>query len=78
MIDRCTNLTVDVDVEMRFHCGNVGSFRIVNIPCVWQWDEVSRDAACYWAAFDHIGENYNFDWMSIKCWSSSPVKEKVQ
>ena len=73
MTDRCTKLLIDVDVEMMFYCGKVETFHLGNIPCVWTWDEMSREAAEYWAAFDHIGDNYNFDWMSIKSWSSSPI-----
>ena len=75
MTNRCTNLLIDVDVEMMFASGNTESFRLGSIPCTWVWDEMSREAAEYWAAFDHIGNNYTFDWMSIKSWSGSPVKE---
>ena len=75
MTNRQTDLLIDVDVEMMFHCGKVETFRLGNIPCVWEWDEMSREAAEYWSAFDHIGDNYNFTAMSIKSWSSSPVKK---
>ena len=75
MTNRCTDLLIDVDVEMMLPSGKVEAFRLGNIPCVWTWDEMSREAAEYWAAFDHIGDNYDFDWMSIKSWSGSPVKE---
>ena len=74
--DRYTDLMVDVDVKMMFRCGKVETFRLGNIPCVWTWDEGSREAAEYWAAYDHIVYNYIFDWMSIKSWSSSPVDNK--
>ena len=37
--DRYTNILVDADVEMMFHCGEIEKFRIYNIPCVWVWDE---------------------------------------
>ena len=73
MNNRCTDLLIDVDVEMMLPSGKVENFRLGNIPCVWKWDESSREAAEYWAAFDHIGDNYNFDWMSIKSWTGSPV-----
>ena len=75
MTNRQTDLLIDVDFEMMFRCGEVEGFRLGNIPCVWKWDEMSREAAEYWAAFDHIRDNYDFDWMSIKSWSSSPVKK---
>jgi len=76
MTDRCTNLLISVDIEMMFYCGKVETFRLSDIPCVWTWDEMSREAAEYWSAFDHIGNNYNFDWMSIKSWVSSPVDNR--
>ena len=72
--DRYTNIVVDADVEMMFHCGKIESFRITGIPCLWIWDELTRDAAEYWSVWDHVGANYNFDWMSIKSWSGSPIK----
>ena len=73
--DRQTEIMVDADVEMMFHCGKIESFRINNIPCTWVWDDTSRDAAEYWAALDHISENYMFDWFTVKSWSGSPVKK---
>ncbi len=74
---RETEILVDVEVEMMFASGNTERFRLGDIPCLWKWDEMSREAAEYWAAFDHIGNNYTFDWMSIKSWTGSPVKEKT-
>ncbi len=74
---RETEILVDVEVEMMFASGNTERFRLGDIPCLWKWDEMSREAAEYWAAFDHIGNNYTFDWMSIKSWTGSPVKEKI-
>lgn len=72
---RETKLLISVDIEMMFASGNVESFRLSDIPCTWVWDEISREAAEYWAAFDHIGDNYKFDWFTIKSWTGSPVKE---
>ena len=72
---RETKLMISVDIEMMFASGKVESFRLSDIPCTWVWDEMSREAAEYWAAFDHIGDNYTFDWFTIKSWTGSPVKE---
>ena len=74
--DRYTHIMVDADVEMMYHCGEVANFRIENIPCLWVWDEMTRETAEYWAVWDYVGANFNFDWMSIKSWSGSPVKNK--
>ena len=72
---RETKLMISVDIEMMFASGKVESFRLSDIPCTWVWDEMSREAAEYWAAFDHIGDNYTFDWFTIKSWTGSPVNE---
>ena len=72
--DRYTHIMVDADVEMQYHCGEIASFRIESIPCLWVWDETSRETAEYWAVWDYVGANFTFDWMSIKSWSGSPIK----
>ena len=74
--DRYTNILVDADVEMMFHHGKPEptKIRIKDIPCLWVWDETSREAAEYWAVWDYVGATFTFDWMSIKSWSGSPVK----
>ena len=74
--DRYTNILVDADVEMMFHHGKPEptKIRIKDIPCLWVWDETSREAAEYWAVWDYVGANFTFDWMSVKSWSGSPVK----
>ena len=76
MIMSYTNIEVSVDVEMMFASGEVHSVRLSGIPCKWVWGETSRDAAEYWAALEHISDNYKFEWMSIKSWVGSPVKDK--
>ena len=75
-MERQTEIMVSVDIEMMFASGKVESFRLSDIPCTWIWDEMSREAAEYWAALDHVSDNYTYDWMSIKSWVGSPVKEK--
>jgi len=74
--DRYTNILVDADVEIMFHHGKPEptKIRIKDIPCLWVWDETSREAAEYWAVWDYVGATFTFDWMSIKSWSGSPVK----
>jgi len=71
-----TNIEVSADIEMMFASGNTENFRLSGIPCQWVWLEMSREAAEYWAVFDHVSNNYKFDWMSIKSWTGSPVKEE--
>ena len=73
--DRYTNILVDADVEMMLpDFGRIEKFRMCDIPCVWVWDESSREAAERMAVLNYIGENYIFDWVVIKSWSGSPVK----
>jgi len=75
---RYTEIMVEADVEMMYHCGEIETLNIRGIPCLWSWDETSRDAAEYWAIWDHVGAYYTFDWMSIKSWTGSPVKNTVE
>ena len=77
-MERQTRILVEADVEMMFETGEVESFRLANIPCTWIWDEMSRDCAEYWAALDHVADNYKYDWMTIKSWVGSPVKENLE
>ena len=72
-MERETELLVSADVEIMFASGKVHSFRLSDIPCTWTWDEMSRTACEYWAAFDYIGNTWhNYDWFSIKSWTGSP------
>ncbi len=73
--DRRTQITVEADVEIMYLNGYVDEKRITGIPCTWVWDEMSREAAEYWAVWEHVGANYTFEWMSIKSWVGSPVKK---
>jgi len=75
---RQTEIRVEADVEMMLASGKVESFRLADIPCTWIWDEMSRDAAEFWAALDHVSDNYTYAWMSIKSWVGSPVKENKE
>ena len=72
---RETHITIEAQVELQFSNGNVSHMTIENIPCLWRWDETSRDCAEYWAALDHVSDNYDFDWMTIRSWTGSPKKE---
>jgi hypothetical protein len=75
---RETKILVEAQVELMFDNGNVSHFKIKNIPCLWMWDETSRECAEYWAALDYVTDNFEFDWMSIKSWCGSPVKEEIE
>lgn len=73
-MERQTQILVDAQVELVFANGNVSHMTIENIPCLWLWDESTRDCAEYWAALDYITDHFDFDWMAIKSWSGSPIK----
>ena len=47
VFDRYTHIMVDADVEIMFHHGKPKptKIRIKDIPCLWVWDETSREAA---------------------------------
>jgi len=70
-----TDLLVSAEVEWMTDGGELSEFQISNIPCKWVWKDISRTAAEYWAVFDHVGDNYKFNWFTIRSWSSSPVKD---
>ena len=70
-----TDIMVEADVELMLADGKVERFRLPDIPCTWVWNETSRESAEYWAALDHVSSNYTYDWMAIKSWVGSPVKE---
>ena len=40
----------------------------------WVWDEISREAAEYWAVCDAVSETFgnNIDWFSVTAWGSKP------
>jgi len=72
---RQTEIMVEADVEIMYHNGYVDNKRLTDIPCVWVWDEMSREAAEYWAVWEYVGNSFTFEWMSIKSWVGSPVKK---
>lgn len=45
------------------------------VPFTWQWDEMSREAAEYWAAVDYVTHTHGPDWFSITAWGSSKAKD---
>lgn len=74
-MERKTELLVSADIEMMFSTGNSYSFRLSDIPCTWEWDEMSRAACEYWAAFEYVSNTWqNWDWFSIKSWTGSLAK----
>lgn len=75
---RETKILVEAQVELMFDNGNVSHFTIENIPCLWLWDETSRECAEYRATWNYVTDNFEFDWMSIKSWSGSPIKEEIE
>lgn len=72
---RQTNIMVEVEAILRLWDGSEERVVVSGIPCVWKWDEGSRDAAEYWAAAEHLSSIYKADWYSIVAWSGSPVRE---
>lgn len=74
-MDRKTNILVDADIIIRMReTGEEQNLTVDSIPCTWEWDESSRDAAEYWAVADWITDTFgnNIDWFSIKGWSGTP------
>ena len=71
--NRKTYLLVTADVEITYTSGKVMKLTMLDIPCVWNWDEMERESAEYWCVFKEIGDNWiNYKWFSILSWSSTP------
>ena len=78
-MNRQTRILVDADVTVRHReTSEEEALTLKNIECVWHWDDLSREAAEYWAVMDYLVDTFgnNIDWFSIKGWSGSPMKEK--
>ena len=70
-----TEILVGADIVIRVReTGEEQHLTVEGIPCMWVWNDGSRDAAEYWAVADWIAETFgnNIDWFSIKCWTGTP------
>ena len=74
---RQTLIMVEADVEIMYLNGYVDKITISDIPCQWLWDEMSREAAEYWAVWEYIRVDSEITIQSIKAWVGSPVKKVV-
>lgn len=45
--------------------------KVEGLPFVWEWDSMSRDSSAYWAVMKYIYENYDYDFTTIKWWSTT-------
>ena len=81
-MDRETRIFVDADVIIRHReTAKEESLTVKGIECAWHWDDLSGDAAEYWAVY-YAAAGYlaytfgnSIDWFSIKSWTGSPHKE---
>ena len=75
-----TDILVEADISLIIReTGEEQKLTVHNIPCTWVWEDISRDAAEYWAVADWIAETFggNIQSFSISCVVGSPVKEEV-
>ena len=56
---RSSKHTLDAEVEFTLRDGERRWLYVQDIPCVWQWDVLSREAAELWAVIEYISENFN-------------------
>ena len=67
---------VSAEVECTRKDGSTGVLQFKNIPLVWRWDVMSREAAELWAILDYVADNFDFESFSVVNYtSSSSVKE---
>lgn len=52
-------------------------FNVANVPVVWKWDDMSREAAELWAAIDYMAHTVGAEHFSIGSITSSPTKDEV-
>jgi|14BtaG_2_1085337.scaffolds.fasta_scaffold01777_12 hypothetical protein len=53
--------------------GKEDKVELSNIPMTWNPEEISRDAAVYWAVVDTVGSQFgnDVDWFSVVSYGSS-------
>ncbi len=56
--------------------GKEDKVELSNIPMTWNPEEISRDAAIYWAVIGAVQEHFEnqIDWFSVVAWGSSASK----
>tara|TARA_R110000868_G_scaffold382108_1_gene648609 strand:- start:559 stop:819 length:261 start_codon:yes stop_codon:yes gene_type:complete len=65
--------TLDAEVEFTLRDGERHKLYIQEIPCVWQWDVLSREAAELWAVIEYVAENFT-DYLDFSVVSVSSTK----
>jgi hypothetical protein len=68
-------LTIDAEITLRHReTGEEENLTVHGIEAIWQWDDLTRDAAEYWAVVDWIGQTFGnrIDWFSITSCTGSP------
>lgn len=80
-LTRTTEIMVEADIQIWVKGDTKAQeIRVKGIPCTWEWDKSSRDAAEAWAVHDWIdntfGDNIETYW--IICVVGSPVKIENQ
>jgi len=73
--ERKSNHLLKAYVELQHPSGNIEDVVISGIPCVWDWDTNSREAAELWAIMDHVADNFVFSCFSVTSYDSSPAVE---
>ena len=76
-MERKTELLVEADIQIWANGPeSLQEITVRDIPCVWEWDKSSRDAAAAWAVHDWIDNTFgnNIETYWILCVVSSPVK----
>ena len=74
--ERTSKHLVSAEVECTSKDGTRGVLQFKNIPLVWQWDVVSREAAELGAILNYLYTEFDFESFSVVHYtSSSSVKE---
>jgi len=73
--ERKSNHIIKAYVELQHPSGKIEDVVISGIPCVWDWDTNTREAAELWAVMDYVANNFAVDGFSASSYDSSPAVE---
>jgi len=66
---------LDAVVDVTTIIGEEHQLNIKDIRCVWQWDQMTREAAELWAIIDYVADTFNFATFSVVSYISTSALE---
>ena len=66
---------LDAVVDVTTLIGEEHQLNINGIRCIWQWDQMTREAAELWAIIDYVADTFNFTTFSVVSYTSTSALE---